>query len=97
MKVCVKGSLYCNFAFSLPDVTIVRKIAFWSVQTPCECAHALAFLQVSFAAVALALLSSVILAPSAEAATNYTDADILQFALNLEVQGFCTALASKSC
>ena len=41
-----------------------------------------------FAAVALALFSSILLVPSAQAATNYTDADILQFALNLEVHGF---------
>lgn len=54
------------------------------------------FLQVSFAAVSLALLSSILLVPSAEAATNYTDADILQFALNLEVRGLATASVSKT-
>nr|QOL01256.1 putative extracellular protein TR9_061 [Trebouxia lynnae] len=41
-------------------------------------------MKVSVATVALVLSSIALLTPSAQATTNYTDADILQFALNLE-------------
>ena len=66
-------------------VSSVKQASRLSIQIPCEYPHALRFMQVSVATVALVLSSIALLTPSAQAATNYTDADILQFALNLEV------------